>query len=137
MPIVLLLFAACKKSPPDNESGYDYPDGISVVDKATENDCVLPKCSDERVIRLAANDVIGKLYQMSPEDSTYFISFAASFDSQIQFVICELDDEFKKDVSTGLDVKFSGNLLDACGVATAVWPIEEIYLLQITKIEKQ
>lgn len=133
--IINLCLSSCDKD--DNSSKYGYPDGVNIVDTTSENDCTLPKCSDNRVTRLLANNVLGKLYQLSPSDSTYFINYAASFDSQIQFVICELPDEFKKDISTGLDIKFSGKLQDACGQLTAVWPIEEIYLLKLTKIEKQ
>jgi len=132
--IVSICVMSCDKDEHLTEQGY--PEGIVVRDTISDNDCNLPGCSPERVIRLLAEDVDGKLYKSPTEDSVYFINYSASFDSQIQLILCDLPEGIHIEGSSGVDVRYSGNLVDACGAREAVWPIEELYFLMLTEIEK-
>ena len=134
--LAALIINACCKEDTKPTDGKKYPVGITISDTTSINDCSLPECSVDRIVRLVANNATGKLYKLATEDSTYFINYPASYDSYIQFILCELPQEFQLDIVSGLEVKYSGNLIDACGIREAVWPIEELYYLKISKIEK-
>ena len=132
--VALIINACCKEDAKPTDGRY--PIGITISDTTSINDCSLSECSDDRIVRLVANNVTGKLFKLATEDSTYFINYPASFDSQIQLILCELPQEFQLDIVSGLEVKYSGSLIDACGIREAVWPIEELYYLKLSKIEK-
>ena len=128
--MVNLCISSCDKN--DDNNDFGYPDGISRGDMESTNDCSLDECSDERIVRLQAKDVNGKIIE--DLNGEFALRYSFSFDSSINFYFCDLPDEFKQD---DLDIIFSGNVIDACGVREAVWPVEEIYLIKLTKIEKQ
>ena len=125
---LLLCFTSCEKV----ES--NYPKGVKIRDLQTINDCTLSACSDNRITRLVANDVIGKVKKSPLHDETYLLSYGASFDSYYRFFFCNLPDEFKVN---GLEIIYSGTLIDACDIyGEAVWPIEEHYILKINSIKR-
>lgn len=132
--ILIILISLCVSSCDKNDdiNDFGYPDGITVVNMESTNDCSLDKCSNERIVRLQAKDVEGQIVEDLNGD--FALTYAYSFDSSINFYFCDLPDNFKQD---GLDIVFSGDLIDACGVKEAVWPVEEVYLIKLTKIEKQ
>ncbi|MBK9981777.1 MAG: hypothetical protein IPP15_05030 [Saprospiraceae bacterium] len=129
--IITLTLLSCGKDDP-NPSGYEYPKGITVMDKTSINDCTLAECSEERIVRLIAKDVKGVIH-LDTIQNKYGVGYLHSFDAYIDFYFCDIPSEFQVD---GLDVKFDGKLLDACGYYQPVWPIEEIYILKIDKIQK-
>lgn len=134
--MINLCISSCNKDDGNNDNNFGFPKNIIQQDLTSTNDCSLPKCSEDRIVRYIAEDVNGRLYKLATEDSTYFINYPASFDSQLQIMLCNLPSEFQVDIPSGLEIQFSGNLIDACGEREAVWPIEEIYFLKLTKIEK-
>jgi len=127
----LIINACCKEDakPIDGR----YPIGITYADTTSINDCTLPNCSDERIVRFKVENLEGKIKKSVLEDSTYLMVYAVSFDSYLNIFICDLPEEFR---FNGLEVIISGSLIDACGIREAVWPIEELYYLKISKIEK-
>lgn len=128
--LFMIVFVSCGKDDP--KSGYGYPNGITVQDKVSLNDCTLPECSEERVIRLIAKDVKGTIH-LDTLSNHYGVGYNYSFDAYIDFYFCEIPIEYQVE---GLEVRFDGRLFDACGYFHPIWPIEEIYLLKIDKIEK-
>ena len=133
--ILLLMFNLCISSCDKNDDNKDfgYPDGMSIGDMESTNDCTLEECSDERIVRLLAKEVKGKVFH-GINTGRYGLSYPFSFDSSIRFYFCDLPEEFKEE---DLLVSFDGEILDACGVVEAVWPVEEVYLIKLSKIEKQ
>ncbi len=124
----MLVFLHCED---ENLNDKNYPKGMHINDIESANDCLLPECSSQRVVRLIANNVVGKIEESVNGD--FGISYPFTFDSHIVFYLCDLPDEFREN---GLEVKFDGIALDACGYHTASFPIEEVYTLKITKIKK-
>lgn len=132
MKYTLLLYLAivlsnCKEEP---VSIGNYPEGIRIFDNESINDCSLPACSSDRIVRLKAKNVNGTILESIVSDN-FLVSYTYTFDSYITFRFCNLPDEFKED---GLEVRFDGELLDPCGVYVRSWPEEETYILKITKI---
>ena len=125
-----ILILGCSK---ESASEFGYPRGIFVGEMESENDCSLPACSQDRIIRLVANDVNGKVFRDITSDQ-YGVSYTYSFDSFIIFYFCDLPEEFQEE---DLEVKFSGKLLDACGIINASWPTEEVYLLDLYEISRK
>jgi hypothetical protein len=130
--LINICVSSCDKN--DDTNDFGYPDGISIGDMTSINDCSLTECSDERIVRLMASDVEGVIKESSLMPNEYLLVYQASFDSSYKFYFCELPESFKTD---GLKIKFSGNLLDACGIYEAVWPTEETFIIKLTKIEEQ
>lgn len=130
--LVNLCISSCDKN--DDNNDFGYPDGISIGDMESTNDCSLNECSDERIVRLMASNVEGIIKESSLMPNQYLLVFQASFDSSYKFYFCELPESFKTD---GLEIKFSGDLIDACGIYEAVWPTEETYIIKHTKIEER
>jgi hypothetical protein len=125
-----ILTVSCEKNDPPG--GYGYPKGITIQDKVSLNDCTLPECSEERIIRLTAKNVMGTIH-LDTVSNHYGVGYHYSFDSYIDFYFCDIPSEFQVE---GLEVRFDGKLLDACGYFQLLWPIEEIYILKLDKIEK-
>ena len=109
-----------------------YPKGFVENDLITISNCALEPCSDERIVRLLATNVKGKISQ-DTSNSEFVISYRYTFDSVINFYLCDLPTEFRE---VGLEVIYDGKALDACGIREALFPVEEIYTLKITKIKK-
>ena len=103
----------------------------------SSNNCSLDKCSSDRIVRLVANGARGTIFKLNDEDEYYFINYSASFDSQIQFVICDLPQEFQPEANSGgIEIIYSGDLIDACGSPQFLWPIEKTYYLLINQIKR-
>src|SRR5688572_6369374 len=105
--------------------------GIRIHDMTLTNDCTLPECSDERIVRLIAENVNGRI-QMTL-DSQWVVTYPFTFDSHINFYLCDLPEEFKVDA---LDVIYDGKAIEACGIRTPDWPVEEVYTLVLSDIER-
>ena len=128
--LISIILLSCEKEDSKTLNG-SYPKGMKVNDTQSINDCTLPECSDERVIRLIATNVKGKIVQ--DIFGQYVITYFFTFDSSINFYLCDLPEEFQEE---GLEIVFDGNVIDACGVKEALFPIEEVYNLKLTKIRK-
>ena len=122
------IMISCKK---DDPTKIGYPSGMTVVDMQSTNDCTLAECSEERITRLIATNVEGKIVQ--DIFGQFAITYFLTFDSSVNFYLCDLAEEFQMD---DLKVLYDGKALDACGVHEAIFPVEEVYILKITKIEK-
>lgn len=127
--VIVCIVAGCTKE--DDEFGY--PNGIIVGDMDSMNDCSLPDCSEDRIVRLLATNVDGKIFK-GMSSGRYGVSYQYTFDSSIIFYFCDLPAEFQVE---DLRVNFSGKLYDACGVINAVWPTEDVYLLKLDNIYKK
>ena len=126
------LFVACNKDG-SSHLQFGYPDGVIVADIVSVNDCSLPECSDRRVVRLFAKNVVGQIRESIHEEGIYYLSYVACDDCVIRFYFCNLPLEFQEH---RLEVKYSGFLIDACGIREATWPAAEVYILKVTKIEE-
>ena len=126
-----IVLLSCNKN---DSNDFGYPDGVYIADMETENNCTLPECSDSRITRLIASKVNGKIKKSNFQDSVYLMNFGFSFDSYITFYFCNLQEDYKEH---NLEVEFSGQLKDACGKYQAIWPIEEAYIIKLTKITKK
>lgn len=130
--VSLLIILSCEK---DNIQysldGFEYPEGISIVNLKSESDCALPKCSDERLLRLKAKDVYGLI----SNDSLIVIPWQG--DGYIFLELCNTIDpsEFKVDTSIVQKVLVSGDLIDACGLTDYGWPTIELYLFNLKNIK--
>ena len=134
MKALVLFFFLCLlgcDSEKSKQSG-NYPLGMSINDIVSTNDCTLSECSNERIVRLIAKNVVGTIEMTL--DSQWVINYPYTFDSSINLYLCDLPNEFKVNL---LDVIYDGKAIDACGIRTAEWPIEEVYTLVLTKIERQ
>ena len=127
---ILFLFCSCDKE--NNRLDGSYPKGFVENDLETINNCALDKCSDERIVRLLATNVKGKI-SMDTSTNEFVVWYRYTFDSVINFYVCDLPQEFQQ---VGLEVIYDGKALDACGIREALFPVEEIYTLKITKIKK-
>lgn len=126
LPILLVL--SCDKKQVSLD-GFEYPEGITVVDLKSENDCRLPECSDARVSRLKAKDVSGTIYN----DSTINIKW--QIDQIISLHLCnKLDSSFIHPDRTQ-KVLFSGDLYDACGTIHEEYPVIENYMCKLKKVK--
>ena len=131
LPIVFLI-TSCKDDtvkPLDN----GYPKGFTIIDTVSINDCTLGECSDDRIIRLIAKDIVDVL-GFDSINQRYAVGFPISFDSFVRLYICDLPVEFQED---GINVKYSGELRDACGYYYPNFPIEEAYILKLTSITRE
>lgn len=123
---LFLIFACDKKQV--SLDGFEYPEGIKVVDLKSENDCSLPKCSTDRILRLKAKDVSARI----GSDSTINIQW--QIDQTILLHLCEkLDSAFLQSIKSR-NVLVSGDLYDACGTIYQEWPVIENYLFDMKKI---
>ncbi|MEP7324302.1 MAG: hypothetical protein ABI761_20390 [Saprospiraceae bacterium] len=129
--ILALILLSCGKDDL-TPGGYGYPKGITIQDKTSINDCTLPECSEDRIIRLIAKDVKGTIH-LDTIQHKYGVGYLHGFDAFVDFYFCDLPSEFQIE---GLEVKFDGKLIDACGYYQPTWPIEEIYILKVDKIQK-
>ncbi len=131
---ILFWSASCEKDDAKqyNLRGIEYPPGLTVVDLTSENDCSLSKCSERRITRLVANNVIA----IVSDDSTLQIS--VSSDAGIKLRTCtKIDSAFLGDWDTGIPrVKLSGDIYDGCGILDYDYSIGEYYLIKIDAIEK-
>ena len=127
--LFLIFITGCDSK--SNPSDDLYPPGMSVHDMTLTNDCTLPECSDERIVRLIAKNVKGQI-QMTL-DSQWVVFYPFTFDSYILFYLCDLPDEFQVDA---LDIRYDGKAIDACGIRMDSWPVEEVYTLVLSKIER-
>lgn len=126
LPIFLVL--SCDKKQVSLD-GFEYPEGITVVDLKSENDCRLPKCSDSRVRRLKAKDVKGTI----SNDSTINVKW--QIDQIISLHLCnKLDSSFIR-TDRIQKVLFSGDLYDACGTIHEEYPVIENYMCKLKKIK--
>lgn len=126
--MLLLLMLSCDKTQYSLE-GFEYPEGITVVDLKSENDCSLPKCSGESIRRIKAKNVSGTI----SNDST--ISVKWQIDQTIRLHLYnKLDSSF---IGSGSSRKvlFSGDLYDACGTIYQEYPVIENYLCKIKNIK--
>src|SRR5689334_8967637 len=105
---IILLFIACDKE--NNRLDGSYPKGFVENDLETINNCSLDECSDERIVRLLATNVKGKI-SMDTSTNQFVISYRYTFDSVINFYVCDLPQEFQE---VGLEVIYDGEALDAC-----------------------
>ena len=128
---ILIFIASCKED--DGVHEYGYPQGISIVDMDTPNDCTLHECSEDRIVRLVADDVKGEIFKSS-STGIHAVSYTFTIDSKISLYFCNLPDDFKVE---GMKVSFSGELLDACGYIEPIWPVEETYMVRLSDIEEQ
>ncbi len=117
---------------PDRDGPYGYPRGISEILSEQENDCSLPACSKDRIVRMRAKNVKGILFWDSL-NNRYGVRYAYTFDSYLNLYFCDLPDDIKQE---DLSVKFSGDLIDACGVLDVDWPVEKYFLVRIDRIKK-
>lgn len=127
---IILLSIACDKE--NDRLDGSYPKGFVENDLETINNCSLEECSDERIVRLLATNVKGKI-SMDTSINAFTLSYPYTFDSVLSFYVCNLPQEFQQ---VGLEVIYDGKALDACGIREALFPVEEIYTLKITKIKK-
>lgn len=128
----LLLVSSCEKENIQyNLDGFEYPEGITVVDLTSENDCALPKCSDERLLRLKAKNVYGLI----GNDSLIVIPWQG--DGYIDLELCNSIDpsQFKIDTSIVQKVLVSGDMIDACGLTDYGWPTIELYSFNLKNIK--
>ena len=127
LPLLLLLVGiyACKN---DDDTGpsINYPEGIIELNGNTSNDCNLPRCSMDRVSRLKAEEVSGII------NENFDISTAASFDTHVLFLTCNLDSTYWK---PGMHVKFSGDVKDGCGIWEAIHPLEGVFIVHLSQID--
>ncbi|GAA5225078.1 hypothetical protein [Membranihabitans marinus] len=129
--ISVLLFFSCEKVEQVSLAGFEYPEGFTVVNRSKDNDCSLSKCSSKRVKRLKANKVVGWI----GSDST--ISVTMTFDSNMVLDLCQkIPTSFLDSFNwVSKAVIISGDIYDACGIASYDWPIEENYILHLKDIE--
>lgn len=127
----MMMIASCSKDEIDYSiTGIPYAEGIRVIDLVTLNDCTLPACSDQRIRRLEIDKVVGFI----SGDSTLQVNF--TFDSVIQFHVCNMEAinlDFKSHI--GAKVIFSGIAKDGCGYLYSIFPVEEEYFINLTKIQ--
>lgn len=124
------IFLSCDKEQLSLD-GFEYPKGIKVVDLKRGNDCSLPKCSSDRILRLKAKDVLASIVNDSILNITW------QFDGYIKLFLCtKLDlSQFDFDANPAPRVLVSGNLFDACGIIDLTWPTIEYYFFDLKKIE--
>jgi hypothetical protein len=125
--LFLVLLASCVKM--DSEELRNFPEGISLVDSESENDCSLPRCSEDRIVRLIADGVEGVLVKDS--DDEFYVKYTYPIDTQLQFYFCDLPLEFRVD---GLEIRFDGQLIDACGIKTPIFGGQQFYLVRLADI---
>lgn|SRR5690606_7685908 len=127
---IFLSFSCDKKQV--SLDGFEYPEGIKVVDLKSENDCSLPKCSNDRILRLKAKDVYGLVVNDS------IINIGWQSDGYIKLFLCNKLDPSQVDLN--LDevpaVIVSGDLYDACGTLNLNWPTIEYYFFELKKIRQ-
>lgn len=128
--ILSIIILSCNDDDNKEELFGGYPEGMTVVDMHTQNDCSLDKCSEDRVLRLLAENVIGELFEI--EQGEFIVSYPFTFDSAVRFYLCDLPPNLHQ---TGLEIKFSGHVIDACGVYEPVWPVEEAYIVRVSDAE--
>ncbi len=125
---LLLLISLLSCNDDDDVVFCGYPNGMTIVDMDTENDCSLEMCSEDRVVRLDATNVIGTI-QFDSTQNEYFIIYSFTFDSKIEILLCNLPLELQE---VDKKVRFSGDVVDACGYFEPNWPIEESYIVRIS-----
>lgn len=118
----------CEKVPDPDSS--NYPKGFIVKDSTSSQDCSMSKCSNERIVRFKAENVPGVIIYDNLS-SEYVLDFTKSFDSTLRLYFCELPSQYRKD---SLNIEFSGDIIDACGVYSSNGPVEEIYIINNYKI---
>lgn len=131
LPVFLLISSCDKEENYYSLDGFEYPEGIAVLDLESENDCALPKCSNQRIRRLSAKDVYGLVVN----DSTINVTWQS--DGHIKLHLCEKITSSLLD-TTGTDVQkvlISGDLYDACGIVHHEWPTIEYYLFNLKDIK--
>lgn len=127
--VITIMLCSCTKQ--NNYEINRYPRGITEVDMTSPSPCFVDTCSLERIVRLRANDVKGVIRKRTIADDTYEITFTLGIDSRYTFIFCDLPEEYKID---NLHIRYSGDLIDACGIYNESWIIEEFYLLRLTDI---
>ncbi len=124
---IIILFG-CEKA-----DEFSYPYGFTIEDLESINDCSLPLCAENRIIRFRSKNTIGILEKSKQELNTYFLFYPASYDSNYKFYFCNLPDSLKID---GANIRYSGNIIDACGIYESVWPVEDTYIIHLTEVVK-
>lgn len=129
---IIFLAISCKEdSPAPLVSGF--PEGFTVFDTVSINDCTLDECADDRVVRWVAEDVVDYI-GFDSVSQRYGLGFPYSFDSYVRLYICNLPAEFQEN---NIKVKYTGELLDACGYYYPIFPIEENYILRLSSITRE
>lgn len=126
--LVSFLQYGCNKVPDPDIS--NYPKGFIAKDSTSSQDCSMSKCSNERIVRFKAENVLGVIIYDNLT-SEYALDFTKSFDSSLRLYFCELPSQYRKD---SLNIEFSGDIIDACGVYSSNGPVEEIYIINNYKI---
>jgi hypothetical protein len=108
------------------------PAGLVDNDLTSENDCNLPECSDERVVRFLANEMQGELYK--DENNDFKVRYTGGIDTSFELYFCDLPEAFREE---GLLVNFDGQIIDACGVKNPILGGQSIYFVKLTRIERQ
>ena len=128
--LTAFILLSCQKK--DEDTFGSYPKGVMEGDLVTLNDCTLPLCSEERVVRLFAKDVKATIY-LDTLSNLYVAGYRYNFDSYLNLFFCNVPAEFRVH---GLEIIFDGELVDPCGYFQPIFPVEEIYIVRVSKMEK-
>ncbi len=60
------------------------------------------------------------------------MKYSYPIDTQLLFYFCDLPSEFRVD---GLEIKFDGELVDACGIKTPFFAGQEFYFVRLDEID--
>lgn len=130
--LFLLTFLVSCKNSDDDTALLNYPEGIELVDVDSENDCSLPACSSDRIVRLKAEDVQGTIIEN--DSGEYIVRYSYPIDTQITFYFCNLPEDFK---INNLEVEFDGEAIDACGARPFLgFGGEQVYSLRLQSIRE-